>query len=71
MVSEGLMYFLGVQVPVTHQFSREKQHRNLMAIAHFRRGVGVDVKHIDAKEARRGQGGKIAPHLLAQAAPRA
>src|SRR3982074_1136016 len=33
MVCDGLMYFFGVQVAVAHQFSAEKQHGNLVALA--------------------------------------
>ncbi len=71
MVSEGLMHFLGVQMPVTHQFSGEKQHGNLVAIAHSRRRVGIDVEDIDLERAGLRQRGELAQHLLAQAAPRA
>lgn len=69
MVIEGLMYFVGVQVPVAYQFSGEKQHRNLMAVAHFRRAVRIDVENIDAIAGGCRQRGKFAQHLLAQAAP--
>jgi len=62
------MYFVGVQMSVAHQFTREQQHRDLMAIAHFRRGVGIDVEHIDAEGLRLGYHAKLAQHLLAQAA---
>ena len=65
------MYFLGVQMPVTHQFPGEKQHGNLVAIARRCRRVGIDVEHIDLEGARLRQRGKVAQHLLAQAAPRA
>ena len=68
MVSDGLMYFFGVQVAVAHQFSAEKQHGNLVAVAHFRRVVGIDVEYIDAEGARGGQSGELAQHLLAKAA---
>ena len=59
------MYLLGVQMLVTYQFTREQQHRNLMAIAHFRRGVGIDVDHIDADAGNGRQRGEFAQHLLA------
>src|SRR5260370_37936337 len=71
MVSEGLMHFLGVQMPVTHQFSGEEQHGNLVTIAHFRRGVGIDVKHFDLERTSLPQRGEISQHLLARAAHRA
>ena len=71
MMSEGLMYFLGVQMPVTHQFSGEKQHGNLVAIAHSRRRVGIDVEHFDLERSNLRQRGEFIQHLLAQAAPRA
>jgi hypothetical protein len=63
------MYFFGVQTPVAHQFSGEQQHRNFVAVAHFRGGVGIDVEHIDAGLSGRRQLGKLRQHLLAQAAP--
>ena len=63
------MYFLGVEAPVTHQFSREQQHRNLVAIANFRGVVDVDVNHVDREGMRRRQCGEFLQHLLAQAAP--
>src|ERR1700734_1584609 len=69
MVREGLMYFLDVQVPVAHQFSTEKQHRDLVPVAHFSRVVGVHVEHIDAAGLHFWQRRKLAQHLLAQAAP--
>ena len=65
------MYFLDVQVPVTHQFPAEKQHRNLMAITHFRRVVGIDVLHIDTEGSGLRQRRECVQHFLAQAAPRA
>ena len=71
VVSEGLMHFLGVQMPVTHQFSGEKQHRNLVAIACSCRRVGIDVEHVDRERAGLRQRGEFAEHLLAQAATRA
>src|SRR5216684_3882913 len=71
MVSEGLMYFVGVQMPVTHQFSGEKQHGDLVAIARGRRRVGIDIEHIDLEGAGFRQRGEFAQHLLAQSAPRA
>ena len=71
MVSEGLMHFLGVQMPVAHQFSGEQQHGNLVAIAHSRRGIGIDIEHIDLERAGLRQCAERNQHLLAQAAPRA
>ena len=68
MVSEGLMHFLGVQMPVAHQFSGEKQHGNLVAVAHSCRRVGIDVEHIDLERASLRQRGELAQHLFAQAA---
>src|ERR1700720_4444060 len=68
MVSEGLMHFLGVQMPVTHQLSGEEQHGNLVAIAHSRRGVGIDIEHIDLERTGLRQRSQLAQHLLAQAA---
>src|ERR1700722_14138352 len=68
MVSEGLMYLLGVEVSMAHQFSPEKQHRNLMAVAHFRRSVGIDVEHIHAERTGLRQGRELAQHLLAKTA---
>ena len=65
------MYFLGVQMPVTHQFSGEKQHGDLVAITRCRRRVGIDVEHLDLEGANFRQRGEFAQHLLAQAAPRA
>ena len=65
------MYLLGVQMPVTHQFSGEKQHRNLVAIARSRRRVGIDVEHVDLEGAGLRQRGEFAQHLFAQAATRA
>jgi len=69
VVSEGLMHFLGVQVPVTHQFSGEQQHWNLVAVARFHGVIGIDVDHIDGEGLSRRQGGESAKHLLAQSAP--
>ena len=43
------MYLVGVQTPVTHQFSGEKQHGNLMAVAPLGRGIRIDVEHIDTE----------------------
>ena len=71
MVSEGLMHFLGVQMPVTDQFPGEQQHGNLVAIAHSRRGVGIHIEHIDLERTGFRQCRQLAQHLLAQAAPRA
>ena len=71
MVSEGLMYFVGVQMSVTDQFSGEQQHGDLVAIAGGSRRVGIDVEHIDLEGADFRQRGEFAQHLLAQAAPRA
>ena len=65
------MYFLGVQMPVAHQFAREQQHRDLVAIARSRRRVGIDVEHVDSEGAGLRQRGEFAEHLLAQAATRA
>ena len=62
------MYFGGVQMSVAHQFTGKQQHRDLVAIAHFRLGVGVDVEHIDAEGLRLRHRAKLAQHLLAQAA---
>ena len=65
------MYLLGVQMPVTHQFSGEKQHGDLVAVARCRRPVGVDIEHIHPEGGSLRQRGKFAQHLLAQAASRA
>ena len=62
------MYLLDVQMPVTHQFSTEKQDGNLMAVTHPCVCAGIDVEHIDSVSADRGQGGKRVQHLLAQPA---
>jgi hypothetical protein len=62
------MYLAGVQMSVAHQFTGEQQHRNLMAIARFCRGVSVDVEHFNAEGLRRGQRSEFAQHLLAQTA---
>src|ERR1700688_102481 len=70
MVSEGLMHFLGVQMPVTHQFSGEKQHRDLVAVARCRRRVGIDIQHLDLEGVNFRQRGEFALHFLAQSAPR-
>jgi len=65
------MHFFGVQMPVTHQFSGEKQHGDLVAIARCRRRVGIDIEHINLEGANFRQRGEPAQHLLAQAASRA
>ena len=62
------MYFLSVQMSGTDQFSGEKQHGNLVPVAHSRRVIGVDVEHLDAKRLRCRQQRKPGQHLLAQAA---
>jgi hypothetical protein len=71
MISEGLMHFLGVQASVTHQFSGEKQHGDLVAIAPGRCGVGIHVEHLDLEGANFRQRSEFALHFLAQPAPRA
>ena len=58
-------------MPMADQFSGEKQHRNLVAIARSRRRVGIDVEHVDSEGAGLRQRGEFAEHLLAQAATRA
>jgi hypothetical protein len=63
------MYFFDVEAPVTHQVAGEQQHGNLVAIAHFRGVVGVDVNHVDREGLRRRQCGEFVQHLLAQSAP--
>jgi hypothetical protein len=70
MVSEGLMYFVGVQMSVTDQFSGEQQHGDLVAVTRRRRPVGVDIEHVDSEGTSLRQRGERAQHLLAQAAPR-
>ena len=55
------MYLLGVEPPVTHQVAGEQQHGDLVAIAHFRGVVGVDV---DADPAARVRYGHKIPVLL-------
>src|ERR1700722_19363080 len=70
MVSEGLMYLLGGEVSMAHQFPPEKQDRNLMAITSFRRRVGIDVEHVHTEGNGCRQGRELAPHLLAQTAAR-
>jgi hypothetical protein len=70
VVSEGLMYFLSVQVAVTHHFSGEQQHRYFVAIAHFHGVIGIDVDHIHGEGASLRQSRQSAQHLLAQSAPR-
>ena len=65
------MYLIRVQAPVTHQFAAEQQHRYLMAIAHFRGVLGIDVDHVDGKRLSFRQCGELAQHLFAQAAARA
>jgi hypothetical protein len=69
VVCERLMYFVGVQMPVAHQFTGEQQHRNLMAVARFCGMVGIDVEHVNAEGVSFGQCCEFAQHLLAQAAP--
>ena len=59
------MHFFGIQAPVTHQFSSVEQHRNLVAIAHFCRGICIHIEHIDAGLGCGRQGGKLDQHLLA------
>ena len=63
------MYLLGVEPPVTHQVAGEQQHGDLVAIAHFRGVVGVDVDHVDLEGLRRRQCGECVQHLFAQSAP--
>ena len=65
------MYLLGVEVSMAHQFSPEKQDRNLMAITYFRRRVGIDVEHVHTEGIGCRQGRELAQHLLAQTAARA
>ena len=65
------MYFLGVEAPVTHQFSGEQQHGDLVAVARCRRPVGVDIEHVDFEGLSLRQRGERVQHLLAQTAPRA
>ncbi len=49
MISEGLMYFFGVQAPVTDQFAVEQQYRNLVAVARLRGGGSrIDIEHVDS-----------------------
>ena len=62
------MYLLGVEVSMAHQFSPEKQHRNLMAITYFRRRVGIDVEHVHTEGNGCRQGRELAQHLLAKTA---
>jgi hypothetical protein len=54
---------------MAHQFSCEKQHRNLVTVAHFGRLVGIDIEHVDADRAGFRQGRKLDQHLFTQAAP--
>ena len=65
------MYFVGVQMSVTDQFSGEQQHGDLVAVTRCRRPVGVDIEHIDPEGISLRQRSERAQHLLAQAAPRA
>jgi hypothetical protein len=64
------MYFLGVKVPMTHQFSRKQQHGDLMPIARLRRAIRIHIENIDGKRAGFRQRGERSLHLLAQAAAR-
>ena len=59
------MYLIGVQTPVTHQFSGEKQHGNLMAVAHPGRGIRIDVNHVDTEARGFLQGREFHQHVLA------
>ena len=54
------MYLIRVQTAVTHQFSGEKQHRNLVAVADSGGGIRIDVQHIDV------EGGACEASLLLQ-----
>lgn len=65
------MQLVGVQAPVTHQFSREQQHGNLVAIANPCCRVSIDIEHIDAVGLHSRQRMKLGEHFLAQAATRA
>ncbi len=65
MVRESLMYLFGVQTPVTHQFPREKQHRNFVPEARARLRIGVDIGHIDREGLRGRQGREFQQHFLA------
>jgi hypothetical protein len=68
MVSDGLMYFFGVQTTVANQLSGEKQHRYFVTVTRSRRRVGIDIEHIDSERVGRRRGRQLAQHLLAQAA---
>ena len=61
------MYLLDVQAPMAHQFPPEQQHRNLMAVAHFCRRVGIDIEHVDADRAGFRQRRQFEQHLIARA----
>jgi len=52
---------LGVEAPVTYQVTGEQQHGNLVAVAHFRGVVGIDVNHVDREGMRRRQRGCAKP----------
>ena len=62
------MYLVGVQTPVTHQFSGEKQHGNLVAVAHLGRGICIDVEYVHPAGHGFLQGREFHQHVLAQSA---
>ena len=40
------MHLFHVQMPVTHQFPGKQQHWNLVAVAHPRSGIRVDIDDV-------------------------
>ena len=69
MNGERLMHFVGVQAPVTHQFTGIEQHGNLVAVADPGRRIGIHIEYIDTGRGGGGQRGEFAEHFLAKAAP--
>jgi hypothetical protein len=63
------MYLLEVQTPLAHQFTLKGQHRDLVSVAHTRRGVHIHVDEVHGNAAGRGQSGEFGEHLFAQPAP--
>ena len=69
VMREGLIHLLWVQPAMTHQFAREKQHGDFVAVARLHGGVEINVDHFNGYPTRRRQGSELAQHLLAKAAP--
>jgi hypothetical protein len=71
MKPEGLIHFLRIQTAVAQQLSGKQQNRYFVAETHPRGGIKVNIDNIYRHTTRRRQRGKLAQHLLAQAAARA